>query len=138
MVLIRISIGIIYLWFGILKFFPNISPAETIARQTIDKLTFGYIPADVNYLLLAIMETTIGILLIGNVWKNKVIPIALVHLILTFSPMVLFTSETFSSPFVPTFVGQYIVKNLVLFNALLLLNRRNCCVITKKYPRSIV
>ena len=38
---LRISVGIVFMWFGILKFFPNISPAQDIATNTINKLTFG-------------------------------------------------------------------------------------------------
>jgi uncharacterized membrane protein YkgB len=35
--LLRYSIGIIYVWFGILKFFHGYSPAEDIAIMTIHK-----------------------------------------------------------------------------------------------------
>lgn len=41
--LLRISIGIVYLWFGVFKFFQGLSPAEQLAMQTIHKLTFGLI-----------------------------------------------------------------------------------------------
>ena len=33
--LLAISIGICYLWFGVLKFFPGLSPADTLAKETI-------------------------------------------------------------------------------------------------------
>ncbi len=38
--LLAISIGLIYVWFGPLKFFPELSPAESLATETIDAMTF--------------------------------------------------------------------------------------------------
>jgi hypothetical protein len=38
-VLLRVSSGIVFLWFGILKFFPSVSPAEELAIRTIDVLS---------------------------------------------------------------------------------------------------
>ena len=35
----RISLGIVFLWFGVIKFFPGISPMETLATKTIYVLT---------------------------------------------------------------------------------------------------
>ncbi len=123
---VRISLGIVFLWFGALKFFPNTSPAEIIAQQTMDKLTLGIVPSEVNYIILAIIETTFGIFLIGNIFQKMITPLALGHLLMTFSPMLFFPSEIFSGIFVPTLLGQYIIKNLVLFSALLLINQKFC------------
>ena len=38
--LLAISIGLIYVWFGALKFFQELSPAESLATETIDAMTF--------------------------------------------------------------------------------------------------
>ena len=51
-ILLRISIGVVFFWFGILKFFPGLSPAETLAIQTIEVLTFGLVKASVARILL--------------------------------------------------------------------------------------
>lgn len=59
--MLSVCIGIIYLWFGMLKFFPGVSPAETIAMDTIHELTFGLIEPHLSLLLLAIWETAGGI-----------------------------------------------------------------------------
>jgi len=125
-VFVRIAIGIVFLWFGILKFFPNTSPAEIIAQRTMDKLTLGVVPSEVNYLVLAIIETTFGLFLIGNIFQKMIVPLALGHLVMTFSPMLLFPSEIFSEIFIPTLLGQYTIKNLVLFSGLLLINQKFC------------
>ncbi|WP_422860404.1 doxx family protein [Flagellimonas sp. S174] len=123
---VRISIGIVFLWFGVLKFFPNTSPAETMAQRTMDKLTLGLISSEMNYLILAIIETVFGLFLIGNIFKKMIVPLTLGHLIMTFSPILLFPSEVFTGILIPTLLGQYIIKNLVLFSALLLINQRFC------------
>ncbi|MEM7485102.1 MAG: doxx family protein [Bacteroidota bacterium] len=124
--LVRVSLGIVYLWFGMLKFFPNTSPAEIIAQKTMAKLTLGIVPSEVNYLILALFETLFGLFLIGNKFQKMILPIALGHIILTFSPIFLFPSEVFSGVLIPTLFGQYIIKNLVLFSALLLINQKFC------------
>ena len=42
-VLLRLSLGGIFFWFGLLKFFPALSPAEALAMRTLDTLTWGYL-----------------------------------------------------------------------------------------------
>lgn len=52
--LIRISIGIIFLWYGMLKFFPSLSPAEELATKTMDILLFGLIAHTISIKLLSL------------------------------------------------------------------------------------
>lgn len=118
-----ISIGIIYVWFGALKFFPAYSPAETLAVDTITALFGGVIPAKTAIMLLATWEVGVGLLLILNLFRKPVILLALVHMVLTFTPLFLFPEASFTGPFCFTLVGQYIVKNLVIIGALLILYR---------------
>jgi uncharacterized membrane protein YkgB len=124
--LLRVSFGVIYVWFGILKFFPNYSPAEEIAKQTVDRIVLGLIPTEYSYFMLAALETTIGVCLLFNLWKKYIPFIALGHLVMTFSPLLLFPSLTFNSLGIPTLLGQYVLKNLVLFWALLMINHKTC------------
>ena len=117
-----ISIGLIYFWFGMLKFFPEYSPAEELATNTIAALFGGIIPDTTALLLLATWETVIGLLLIFNLFRRPVIILALVHMVFTFAPLILLPETSFSvAPFRFTLVGQYIVKNLVIIGALLAL-----------------
>ena len=67
--LLRISLGIVFFWFGILKFFPGLSPAEGLATKTIDVLTFGLIPSNISIIILAAWETLIGLGLIFGVFS---------------------------------------------------------------------
>lgn len=123
---LAISIGLVYLWFGGLKYFPGLSPAEELAKNTIDMLTFGIIPSDVSIILLAIWETAIGLLLIFNRVNRLVITIALLHMLFTFTPLVLFPEQSFDSlPIGFSLLGQYIFKNIVIVVALLTLYYRS-------------
>ncbi len=126
--IMAISIGLVYFWYGALKFFPGLSPAEGLAIDTINMLTFGLIPSSVSIILLAIWETAVGIMLMFNIFKRFAIYLALVHITFTFSPFFLFSDLTFTQlPFAFTLLGQYIFKNLVFVAALFILffeNRR--------------
>lgn len=122
--LLELSVGVIYLWFGLLKFFPNLSPAESLAKNTIDILTCGIIPSNFSIVLLAIWESLVGVLLIFNVYNNTSIKAALIHMVFTFTPLFISPSDCFNStPFELTLVGQYIFKNLILISVLIILNR---------------
>lgn len=115
-----ISVGIVYLWFGVLKFFPDLSPAESLARKTIDLLTLGIIPSKVSIILLAIWETSIGIMLSLNIYRRIAIPLAMLHIVLTFTPLLFFYDEIFvNGAFIPSLLGQYIIKNIIIFSVLL-------------------
>ena len=120
--LLRISLGIIYLWFGALKFIPGASPAESLAKETVHLLTFGLVPDPAAFTLLAAWEVLIGVLLILKFNMRTAIRLALVHMIFTFAPLILLPSLAFQEHFYSlTLVGQYIVKNLVIVSALLFL-----------------
>ena len=121
--MLRISIGIIYLWFGSLKFFPGVSPAEDLAKETIRLLTFGLIPAKLSLLLLSLWETIAGALMVIGLYQKWVIRVLLIHMFCTFMPLFLLPGLSFTSvPFVLTLVGQYIIKNIVIVSALLVLD----------------
>jgi len=120
---LRVSIGIIYVWFGALKFFPGVSPAEALAKETIHHLTFKLINPELSLLLLALWETIIGVLLISGLYSKVVIRIVLVHMICTFAPLVLLTGTSFTAaPFALTLVGQYILKNIIIVSALFVID----------------
>jgi len=118
---LAISIGLIYIWFGILKFFPGASPAESLGSETVHILTLKLIPIKIGYILLAILEVSIGIGLFFEKFRRLFTILALNHMILTFSPLILFPEEVFAGPFVFTIVGQYIMKNIVIIAALLII-----------------
>lgn len=121
-ILIAISIGIAYLWFGLLKFFPHLSPAEDLAIETIAKITFHAIPEKVSIFILAIWESLVGALLLINYRKRWLIFLALVHMLFTFAPLFIMSDACFERHFYePNLLGQYIIKNLIIVSALIVL-----------------
>jgi uncharacterized membrane protein YkgB len=116
--IVRVALGVVFLWFGVLKFFPGVSPAETLAARTIEQLTFGAVTPAVSLPVLAAWESAIGIGLILNRWMRGILFLLAVQMAGTFTPLILFPSETFTVwPLVPTLEGQYIIKNIVLIGA---------------------
>ncbi len=118
--ILSICIGLVYVWFGSLKFFSAMSPAEDLAIHTISKLTHGLIPSSIAIFILAFWETLVGVLLIAQIYRKTIIIMALVHMGMTFTPFIFFPELTFNATiFVPTLLGQYIAKNIVIIGALL-------------------
>jgi uncharacterized membrane protein YkgB len=111
----RVALGIIFFWFGIIKFVPEWSPASDLAIRTIAKLTGDAIAPALSLKILAAWEVLIGLGLL----TGKLLRITLLMLFLqlpgTMLPLVFFPDETFRAfPYAPTIEGQYIIKNLVL------------------------
>ncbi len=111
-VLLRYSLAIIFIWFGILKPF-GLSPASALVEQTVH-----WLPSSLFIPILGWWEVAIGIFLLFR----PTVRIALLLLFLqipgTFLPLVLLPEATFSKfPFGLTMEGQYIIKNLILIAA---------------------
>ena len=120
--LLRVSLGIVFLWFGALKFFPGLSPASDLAARTIATLSFGVVPAEVSVPLLAGWECLIGLGLLFGVFMRATLLLLAVQMAGTLTPLLLFPSEVFTRiPYAPTLEGQYIIKNAVLISAAIVL-----------------
>ena len=116
--LLRVSLGLVFFWFGILKFFPGLSAAQTLATNTIDRLTFGMVPTEVAIPLLATWECLIGLGLITGVWMRATLFLLFAQMVGTVTPLLFFPGEAFTRiPYAPTLEGQYIIKNIVLVSA---------------------
>ena len=116
--LLRASLGVVFLWFGALKLFPGLSPAEGLAGQTILALTNGAVEPAISIPVLGVWESLIGVgLLTGKALRLTLVAL-LAHMCGTVTPLVLFPSEMFvREPFVLTMEAQYIIKNLVFVSA---------------------
>jgi uncharacterized membrane protein YphA (DoxX/SURF4 family) len=118
----RMALGFIFTWFGVLKLFPGASPAEDLATRTLERLTFGQVPPSTALLVLAIWEMLIGIGLLTGRLLRVTLLLLMLQMAGTLTPLVLFPSETFHVfPFAPTLEGQYIIKNLVIIGAALVI-----------------
>jgi uncharacterized membrane protein YphA (DoxX/SURF4 family) len=115
---VRFALGIVFLWFGVLKLFPGLSPAEDLAARTIESLTFGAVPAATSLPVLAIWESLIGLGLLTGRFLRATLFLLAVQMLGTLTPLFLFPEETFARfPYAPTLEGQYIIKNVVLIAA---------------------
>ena len=125
LMLLRISIGIIFFWFGFLKFFEGLSPAEDLAIRTIDTLTFNLLPVKVIIYGLAIWEVLIGLGMIINRFMRATLLLLFLQMLGTFTPLFLFPSEVFHVfPVSLTLEGQYIVKNIIIISGAIVLGAR--------------
>lgn len=115
--ILRIGLGIIFFWFGILKFFPGLSPAEELVRNTV-----YFIDPDFFIPVLALWETVIGIGLISGKFMRTTLLLLFLQMPGTALPLIILPDQVWTVfPYGLTLEGQYIVKNLVLIGAGLVL-----------------
>lgn len=132
--LLRVSMGIVFLWFGLLKLFPELSPAEELATRTIETLTLGLIQPGLSLPMLAVWEIAIGLGLLTNRFLRWTLLLLVLQMMGTFTPLVLFPRETWLQfPIAPTMEGQYILKNIVLVSGALVILALSPA---QRYPKS--
>lgn len=120
--LLRWSVGLVFVWFGVLKFVPGLSAADELATRTIATLSFGLVPPAVSRVVLAAWETAIGLGLLSGKFMRGTLFLLFVQMLGTVTPLFLFPSETWRIMLlVPTLEGQYILKNVVLVSAALVI-----------------
>ena len=111
---LRLSAGFVYFYFGFLKFFPDLSPGELIASQSMMRLSLSWLDAQTALWWLAVVECAIGLCFLFNVFMRWVFFVFLLHQAATFVPLFILPELTFKFvPFAPTLEGQYIFKNLI-------------------------
>lgn len=112
---VRIALGVVFFWFGVLKLFPGLSPAEDLAARTIQTLSGGTIGPSTSLPILAIWECLIGLGLLTGRFLRATLLLLAVQMLGTLTPLFLFPGETWTHvPYAPTLEGQYIIKNVVL------------------------
>ncbi|HMO04652.1 MAG TPA: hypothetical protein PKC67_06870 [Kiritimatiellia bacterium] len=110
--LLRWSVGIVFVWFGALKTV-GMSPAQELVARTV-----YWFPPDVFIPVLGWWEVVIGLGLLVRPMARVAIALLFLQMPGTFLPLVLLPDICFTSiPFGLTIEGQYIVKNLVLISA---------------------
>jgi uncharacterized membrane protein YkgB len=120
---LRICVGLVYFWFGALKFNPTTASAEGyLPAETMEAVTFHLLPLEVGIKILAIWECFIGYCLIASVLVRPALMLLLAHLALMCLPTILFPDQIWHTfPYGLTLKGQYIVKNLVFIASALVL-----------------
>ena len=118
---LRLSLGIIFIWFGILKPF-GLSPAEPLLLKTVSWLPL--LEPNTWLVIIGWWEVSIGIFFIFRPTIRIAIALLFLQMVGTFMPLfilpfVAFQAEHF--PYAPTMEGQYIIKNLLIISAALVI-----------------
>jgi uncharacterized membrane protein YphA (DoxX/SURF4 family) len=115
--MMRVALGVIFFWFGALKLVPGLSPAEELVRNTI----FFVDPAFFQPVL-ALWEMVIGLGLITGLFMRLTLLLLFLQMPGTALPILITPEAVFTIfPVGLTIEGQYIVKNLALITAAIVL-----------------
>ncbi len=111
---LRISLAIIFIWFGGLKFF-GISPANELVARTV-----YWIDPEVFLPVLGGWEVVIGVCLLFRPTIRAALFLLFLQMPGTMLPLFMLPQVCYTHfPFGLTLEGQYIIKNLVLISAAL-------------------
>lgn len=110
--LLRLSLGGVFIWFGALKFL-GMSPAAELVKRTVYWLDPGiFVP------LLGWWEVAIGVCLLIKPLIRVAILLLFLQMPGTMLPLILLPDVCFTQfPIGLTLEGQYIIKNLILISA---------------------
>jgi len=109
---LRISLAVIFIWFGALKIV-NMSPAQDLVARTV----YWFKP-EVFVPILGWWEVLIGLCLLFKPLIRAALFLLFLQMPGTALPLFILPDVCFASiPFGLTLEGQYIVKNLVLISA---------------------
>jgi putative oxidoreductase len=117
MAILRVSLGSIFLGFGALKLL-GVSPAANLVEATTHAMFLGLVPGPIALVGVGLLECTIGILLIAGKGMRVAMYMLAGQLVGILSPVVLLSTRLFSgSHNAPTLEGQYVLKDVVLVAA---------------------
>ena len=121
--LIRISLFIIFFWFGLLKPL-GLSAAEQLVLDTV-----YWMPLFSAHTWLSIIgwwEVIIGLCFLFEKTTKVALLLLLLQMTGTFMPLVILPDITFqnSNFFTPTLEGQYILKNILIIAAALIISNK--------------
>jgi len=110
--LLRWSLAVVFIWFGTLKLV-DMSPAHDLVRDTVT-----WMPFDIFYPILGVWEVFIGLFLLYRPTIRIAVLLLFLQMPGTALPLFVLPEVTFTNfPFGLTLEGQYIIKNLTLVAA---------------------
>ena len=117
LLVMRLGLGVVFFWFGALKLVPGLSPAEELVKSTI-----YFVDPTLFLPVLAVWEMAIGLGLITGKWMRFTLLLLFLQMPGTALPLLLLPQVTWTAfPYGLTMEGQYIIKNLALIGAALVL-----------------
>lgn len=118
LVALRIAVGAVFLWFGFLKLLPLSIPIDTLAESILLSMTRHHVAPVTLLHILGVWECCIGLGLLFGRFLRVATGLLFLQMPGTLLPLVMLRHETwYHAPWLPTFEGQYIIKNLVLISA---------------------
>jgi putative oxidoreductase len=115
---LRVAVGAVFLGFGVLKYFPGVSPAQNLTEATTHILFLGLVPGRVAMIGVATLECFIGAALIAGRPMRLALWLLGFEFVGILSPLVLLPARLFSGPHhAPTLEGQYVLKDIILVGA---------------------
>lgn len=119
--LLRLAVGIVYVWFGVLKLFPGLSPAEPLIRGAYDFLPDVLMHPFIVFV--GTLEVLIGVLFVYGKLPRITTTLMLMQMAGAMSPIILAPHLLWVNfPLVYTLEGQYVVKDIILIAAALVFN----------------
>ena len=118
---LRLSLGIVFVWFGILKPL-GLSPAEPLVKATV--LWLPIFSPESWLIIIGWWEVAIGVTFLFQRTLRVAIGLLFLQMVGTFMPLVLLPEVTFQTgriPYALTMEGQYILKNLLIISAALVI-----------------
>ena len=129
---LRISLGVIFIWFGALKPLGN-SPANDVITRTV-----YWFDTDIFIPILGVWEIAIGLCLLYAPFIRAGLFLLALQMPGTFLPLVLLPEVCFVNfPFDLTLEGQYIIKNLVLIGAAIVVGSRLAPLAEKSHNKEL-
>ena len=118
--LVRIPLFVIFFWFGFLKII-KLSPAQNLVIDTVYWMPF--FEAESWTIIIGYWEVLIAILFMFKRTTFFAMVLLLLQMTGTFLPLIILPEVTFqnSNPFLPTLEGQYIIKNIIIITAALII-----------------
>jgi len=111
---LRVGLGIVFVWYGILKPF-GLSPAADLVRRTV-----YFVPPDLFIPIMGWWEVAIGVGLLYRPLNRVALFLLFLQMPGTLLPLILLPEVCFTHiPWGLTLEGQYIIKNAVLIGAAL-------------------
>ena len=121
--LIRFPLFIIFFWFGLLKVI-ELSPARQLIIDTVFWMPF--LSAEAWVIVIGYWEMLIAIFFLSKRTTFLAMILLFLQMSGTFMPLILLPDISFqsSNPLLPTLEGQYIIKNIIIITAALVIGRK--------------
>src|SRR5918994_3858739 len=110
--LLRLSLGIVFVWFGLLKAF-SASAVGGLVATTVPFESSWFVP------VLGVVEVVIGLAFVTGRLMRAMLPLFVLQLAGTFLVLIVLPEVAFENdnPLMLSIVGEFVVKNLVLLSA---------------------